>query len=703
MLQNNNKNIINNKEDIKEFIHDIHDYIRNHGMGYGMDALKIFNLFYGIKIITDNNLFKKFNIDKNINFYKLIKLNDGDLINYILGNGKYFDKGILDYIWGHNILKCVLFYDLPKNIKGKDIKNLLNKIKNIKSDNHHLSGKIYEYFIGRDKTTISELGAYYTDRHIINYIYKKLDIKINKNNSIKSMIDMFGGSGGFTIGYIHHLQKLNKNINWEVNINKIHHYDMNKDVIMHALFEMFCMIKITPNIKDINNLCQNSFTFEYKNKYDLILTNPPYGGDKIKKTSKQLKRDKIDKYIKKLLEEEKDDDKIDIYNLQLSQHKILKREERKEAEKKKVKLDNCSNLIRNYIKLYNNKLSKKSKDYIKCNDKESCSLLLMMSILKTDGSCVTILKEGLFFDKKYRALRKYLILNFNVYSIVSIPSDQFENTITKTSIIFFRNTKQKTKEIKFYDLIVNQYKNNIFDIDSGTGFIYLKNNKGEINGNEPIIEKFKGAATIEVIINNEYSLSQKKYTIKDLVPNKNYKLVKLGDIISFLPKSKRLASFGVYKGKFNFYTSSNIIKKCNIADYKKDAIIIGDGGKGSIHYDKYFSSSSHTKLLYSNNNLIKINLKLTTKFIYHIIKIFIKNLFDLMDGSTIKNINKENLINFKIPIPKEQKVIDKWTDKLNFYYDKVNELQDNKTKYNKLLNEFKKEATILTKDQNIKK
>ena len=40
---------ITNSDSLKEHIHDIHNYLRNHGGGYGLNALKIFNIFYGIK------------------------------------------------------------------------------------------------------------------------------------------------------------------------------------------------------------------------------------------------------------------------------------------------------------------------------------------------------------------------------------------------------------------------------------------------------------------------------------------------------------------------------------------------------------------------------------------------------------------------------------------------------------------------------
>ena len=48
---NNNINeydSISSKESMKDAIHEIHNFLRNNGAGYGMNALKLFTLFYGL-------------------------------------------------------------------------------------------------------------------------------------------------------------------------------------------------------------------------------------------------------------------------------------------------------------------------------------------------------------------------------------------------------------------------------------------------------------------------------------------------------------------------------------------------------------------------------------------------------------------------------------------------------------------------------
>ena len=50
-------NNVSNKEALKDKIHEIHNYLRNNGAGYGMNALKVFNLLYGLKKIEEKKLF----------------------------------------------------------------------------------------------------------------------------------------------------------------------------------------------------------------------------------------------------------------------------------------------------------------------------------------------------------------------------------------------------------------------------------------------------------------------------------------------------------------------------------------------------------------------------------------------------------------------------------------------------------------------
>ena len=170
---------ISNKEALREHIHTIHNYLRNNGAGYGMNALKVFNLLYGLKKLEDSKLFETIGLNPKCKFSVLLEMahrNDGEQINSHIVND------VLDELYKEDF-KNLLFYEIPRNIYAKMYPQLIKEIERIsvieQSCGEHLSGKIYEYFIGRDETAISELGAYFTNRHIVNYI--KLEIVIKKH------------------------------------------------------------------------------------------------------------------------------------------------------------------------------------------------------------------------------------------------------------------------------------------------------------------------------------------------------------------------------------------------------------------------------------------------------------------------------------------------------------------------------------------
>ncbi len=654
-------NIISNRDALRDKIHEIHNFLRNNGAGYGMNALKIFNILYGLKKIEENELLDKCELSDECTFSNLLKLanenKDEKLADLIYGP-------VLDSISASKI-KELLFYEIPKNIKSSTLTYLIKQIDKItqieKKCNVQLSGKIYEYFIGRDESAISELGAYFTDRHIVNYIYNKLQPALD-DNKVKTMIDMFGGSGGFTTGYINYINN-HYNVNWETELSKVYHFDMNDDVIKSAGLEFFCSTGVMPDMK--NNLhCKNSFMDEFnRKKFDYIITNPPYGGDKNEKTDTQIKRTKIKEFIKKELETLKDKDKIKFRMEQLKLIEKIDKQEKIDSDKLKVSLETSSNRINKFAKKHN----------LKGNDKESVSLMLMMDMLEVGGTCIGVLKEGVFFNKTYKDVRRCLIENFNVREVISVPSDQFENTATKTSIVIFDNIEEKTTEVKFSELIVEKYNEDKFD--EINNYIVLLENKDDI---KKVRDNLISSATIDELLQNPiFSLNGKDYNKKEIICSKDYELVKLGDKCNALSTTKHCTNIAKTEGKYRFYNSSQTDKLyvdfCEINEY---SIIIGQGGNFSIHLDKNFTPSKHVCVLQSKNNYLY-----ELKYLYYIIpelqKSFIKN------GSTIGWLNKTNIKDLTIPIPKSEAKIKEWVDKISKPYDdknikqnRINELEN---------------------------
>ena len=120
--------------------------------------------------------------------------------------------------------------------------------------------------------------------------------------------------------------------------------------------------------------------------------------------------------------------------------------------------------------------------------------------------------------------------------------------------------------------------------------------------------------------------------------------VKLGEIFEYLPKSKFKAGDGKVKGKYKFFTSSNIQNKfIDEFIYDGEYLIFGTGGKASINYcnDKFSTST--------DNFVVKVNNEFNAKLIF----LYFKNNMEILEkgfkGASIKHISKEYINQLDMP------------------------------------------------------
>ena len=664
---------ITNKEALKDKIHDIHNYMRNHGLGYGMTALKIFNVLYGLKKIEERGLIDVLGLKRpQCEFSYLYSIaasgDERKVTAYIL-------KDVLDGINGSNQLCRFMFYEIPSYVKNSTYSYLMKEINEItqieKTCNVQLSGKIYEYFVGRDETAISELGAYFTDRHIVNFILDRISPEIEPNGAVPTMIDMFGGSGGFTTGYINYLiEKYGDRINWQTELKKVFHFDINEDVIRSAALEFFCLTGVTPDLRE-NMRYINSFKEEYATKYKYVLTNPPYGGDKLTKSATQLKRDKVKDYLLKVIATTGAGLPARV-NADRQMIEIRKQEELdiKEADASRVCLESCSDKIRNFA----------SRHGIKGNDKEACSLMLIMDMVDIEGVAVGVLKEGVLFNKSYADLRRVLVNNYEVREIISVPQDQFENTSTKTSIVIFANTGSGTSSVKFSELSVKRIEEDKFGIIGDR--VVLLENRGDICGVESV--ELATATLAEILASSACTLIAKDYIKREIIVGAGYSLVSIGDLCTLIGKCT--LPDGEYKyveisdinnnmlNNHKVYAKTELPNKAsNRAQYgdiliacvrpKPSKIICIDQAIDNI--DLYVFSSALAILRPKNIA--------HSQYLYSIIRILsITFERDICNGSSYPRCTPKSTLNVKIPFPND-KLLAEWLAKLTAPYNEIAE------------------------------
>lgn len=206
-----------------------------------------------------------------------------------------------------------------------------------------------------------------------------------------------------------------------------------------------------------------------------------------------------------------------ITNMPFSQ-KITKtvwnEEEKKEEEK---------NII---SPLYYNGIAKDSGDAV-------CVLHCFKALAKK-GRMALIVPEGFLFDVKFKNVRKFLIENSILKTIISLPQGVFlPYTGVKTNILYFTDCHNgKTKnDIWYFDV-----KNDGYSLDNHREKIKKDDLKKIDYVNfeklEDIISIGFELIELEEIKNNNYNLVLKKY-IKNTYKSK-YKLEKLDDIIYLL-------------------------------------------------------------------------------------------------------------------------------------------------------------------------
>jgi type I restriction enzyme S subunit len=125
-------------------------------------------------------------------------------------------------------------------------------------------------------------------------------------------------------------------------------------------------------------------------------------------------------------------------------------------------------------------------------------------------------------------------------------------------------------------------------------------------------------------------------------------IVKLGEILNFLPKSKLQVSNSKEDGKYKFFTSSLIQKKwIDTATFNCEGLVFGTGGSASIHYvNGKFSTSTDCFVLApkSSNNLF-------VKYIYYFLNSNLHILEEGFKGAGLKHISKKYIQDLEVPIP----------------------------------------------------
>lgn len=297
----------------------------------------------------------------------------------------------------------------------------------------HAFGEIYESIL-KELQSAGASGEFYTPRALTDFMAKMIEPKVGEK-----MADFACGTGGFLTSWIKELNKKVKNSEDREKLGKsIYGIEKKPFPYMLCITNMLLHNVDEPKIYYDNSLTKNVLDYTEKDKFDVILMNPPYGGN----------------------------------------------------EKASIKSHFPSDLA-----------SSETADLF---------MAVIMYRLKKNGRAAVVLPDGFLFgsDNAKLALKKKLLSEFNLHTIIRLPGSVFAPyTSIATNLLFFDNTGS-TKETWFYRM----------DMPAGRK-AFNKTNPIALKDLAPVKEWWNGRKVIEDEKKSEDSAityKSKNYTAEEI-------------------------------------------------------------------------------------------------------------------------------------------------------------------------------------------
>ena len=162
---------------------------------------------------------------------------------------------------------------------GTLMRQVINKINGIdfnSSEDRHMFGDIYEKIL-RDLQSAGNAGEFYTPRAVTQFIVDQVDPSLERRETI---LDPACGTGGFLVCAIEHLRRQARTEDDERYIQ-----DCFQGIEKKHLPHILCMtnlllhgIDVPSNVRHDNTLARPLRDWSLKERVDVIVTNPPFGG-----------------------------------------------------------------------------------------------------------------------------------------------------------------------------------------------------------------------------------------------------------------------------------------------------------------------------------------------------------------------------------------------------------------------------------------
>ena len=445
-----NKNNTFQRENFTKTLYKCHSIIRNNDKLSPEAAFDEISKILFIKIIyeRDNSKNQIFSLDiyrkEKIDFEKI------DFEKYRFNEKKdfyqlLFEKTKEDFR-DDDLFEPTEIIRIRENSFEAIVKEL--EIYNLSTTSDDVKGIAFEEFLG--KTFRGELGQFFTPRTIVNFMVEVLDPQ-----ETETICDPCCGSGGFLIKAFEYVRaKIEAKVQQEKELIKQEYYtetyeklsDAEKEKIDDKVNKFFSQLNEELNINndksrirtlsydcifgtDANPRMSRTAKMNmimhgdghggvhhndgllnvngiFENRFDVILTNPPFGA----RVEKSLKITEADKYT--------------------DEERIKKYQKRYGDEYNKALKQVNNNIGKSLVSLYKMGSTLTEVLFI-----ERC-----LNLLKPGGRMGIVLPEGVLNNSNLQKVRDYVESKAKILLIVSIPQDVFiaSGATVKPSLLFFK-------------------------------------------------------------------------------------------------------------------------------------------------------------------------------------------------------------------------------------------------------------------------
>ena len=369
---------------------------------------------------------------------------DGDDLNDFVNNKLFLylkkfradDPNTIEYKIGE------IFHELKNKISsGYKLREILNIVDEMHfklyEEKHELS-HLYEAKIAKMGNAGRNGGEYYTPRPLIKTIVKVVDPKIGE-----TIYDGACGSAGFLVEAYNYLTqnqaKLSSSQMATLQNKTFYGKEVKSLAYIIGIMNMILHGIEAPNIRHMNTLAENINDIQEKDRYDVILANPPFGAG----IGREIQQN---------------------FPIKTGETAFL--------------------FLQHFIK-----------------------------ILKAGGRAGIVIKNTFLSntDNASVSLRKLLLENCNLHTVLDLPGGAFQGAGVKTVVLFFKKGAP-TKKVWFYQLNLdrNLGKGNPLNENDLAKFLELQKNKKD------------GENSWSLDIKN---IDQKTFDLSVKNPNKNDEVV----------------------------------------------------------------------------------------------------------------------------------------------------------------------------------